>query len=119
VTQSTITQTEALAQVQKALLELSKYTAIIFLADGRACSGVFVNTCGLSGILTAYHVAKPLLESPKFALCIAEHPHSLWLESQHLEHIPIGRMSDNADERKNGPDLSFIVIRDANVVSRK
>jgi hypothetical protein len=98
--------------IEKAFAEIKNYTAIFILEDGRIGSGVFVNTCGLDGILTAYHVAQPICESKLFALCIAEHEHSLWLHSEHFEHVPVGRMLDNPVERANGPDLSFIIIRD-------
>ena len=101
---------------EKAFAEIEHYTAIFILPDGRVGSGVFVNTCGYDGILTAYHVAKPVLESRLFALCIAEHEHALWLRSEHFEHIPIGQMPDNEEERANGPDLSYIIIRDPNLL---
>jgi DNA-directed RNA polymerase specialized sigma24 family protein len=99
-----------------AFSEIKNYTAIFILEDGRVCSGVFVNACGIDGILTANHVAEPVIASKDFAMCIAEHEHALWLKSEHFEHIPVGIMPKNPDERKDGPDLSFIIIRDAKLL---
>jgi hypothetical protein len=102
--------------IERAFAEIKNYTAIFILEDGRVGSGIFVNACGFEGILTAYHVAMPALESKVFALCIAEHEHGVWLRSENFEHVPVGRMRDNPAERGNGPDLSFIIIRDGNLL---
>jgi hypothetical protein len=71
-----VKQTDVLPQVRKAIDELHAYSVTFFLEDARAASGVLVNTSGLYGILTANHVATPLLKFDKFAMCIADHAHS-------------------------------------------
>jgi len=107
------------AQVRPLIANASKiikdYTAILIFEDGRVGSGVFVNTRGVEGILTAHHVAQAILRFSEFGLCIAEHPHAVWVRSELLEHIVIGNSSDNP-ERKNGPDLSLIAIRNSNLL---
>jgi hypothetical protein len=106
-------------QIRPLLAKASKlikdYTAILAFEDGRVGSGVFVNTGGVEGILTAHHVAKVVFEVPEFALCIADHVHELWRKSAHMQHIVIGDSSGNP-EPKDGPDLSFIRIRDSNLL---
>ena len=104
-----------MTHTQNATLEIKNYTAIFFLEDERVGSGVFVNTCGYNGILTAHHVAEPVLKAQTFALCIADHEHTLWHNAEHFEHVPIGWLPQNP-EPQNGPDLSFIIIRDANLL---
>lgn len=99
-----------------AVHEIKHYTVIFVLKDKRVGSGIFVNTCGYEGILTAHHVAEPVLENSEFGLCVAEHKHGLFLRSQHCQHLPIGYVRDNPQE-ENGPDLSFIIIRDANLLA--
>lgn len=99
-----------------AVHEIKHYTVLFILKDKRVCSGIFVNTCGHDGILTAHHVAEPVLESSQFGLCVAESPHSLFLRSEHCQHVPIGHVPNNPNE-ENGPDLSFIIIRDANLLA--
>src|SRR6266436_3170099 len=83
---------------------------------GRVGSGVFVNTCGVHGILTCHHVSKPLMEFERFALSIADHPHSLWVETRHVEHFVVGEMNKDEEKLKDGPDLSFLIIRDAHLL---
>lgn len=102
--------------MEGAFVEIKNYTAIFILEDGRVGSGIFVNSCGFDGILTANHVASPIMKGKRFSLCIAEHPHSLWLNPEHFEHVPIGKMRDRSDEQHLGPDLSFIIIRDSNLL---
>src|SRR5216683_1277754 len=102
--------------IANALLEIKNYTAIFVLEDGRVGSGIVVNSCGFDGILTAHHVAVPVLESEVFALCIAEYPHSLWVRSQHLEHVVVGESSKDTSKQQLGPDLSFLIIRDAKLL---
>ncbi len=94
---------------------IKDYTAILIFEDGRVGSGTFVNACGFDGILTAHHVAELVFKFPVFALCIAEHPHSKWVKSESLGHVVIGDWSKNPEPR-NGPDLSFIILRDSNLV---
>jgi hypothetical protein len=113
----TIKQSDLFPQVEAALRELPNFTATLVLGDKRAASGVFVNTCGFNGILTAYHVAKPLLEFEYFGLCIAGYFHRLWLPSKHFEHVVVGQMQGDPNKRKDGPDLSFIIIKDNNLLS--
>ncbi len=98
--------------LKKAFPEIGNYTAIFIFGDGLVGSGTFVNTCGFDGILTAHHVAKAVFESEEFALCIANREHGLWLQTRDFEHVPIGFPRDRpySDE---GPDLSFIIIRNA------
>ena len=109
--------------MSRAAEEISHYTAIFVIPKkgekGVPASGIFVNSCGYFGILTAFHVATPVLKSPKFGLCISERVvHEKWLESEHFQHVPIGFIPgkpwDEYDE--NGPDLSFIIIRDENLL---
>src|SRR5579863_5718541 len=90
--------------LEKAFDEIKNYTAIFILGDGRVGSGTFVNACGYDGILTAHHVAEPVLNSSVFALCIAEHPHTLWLRSENFEHVPVGHVRNNP-KPEDGPDL--------------
>jgi hypothetical protein len=94
---------------------IKDYTAILIFEDGRVGSGTFINARGIAGILTAHHVAALVFKSPVFALCIAEHPHSLWVRSENLEHVLLGDSSKNPDPQ-TGPDLSLIVIRDLHLI---
>jgi hypothetical protein len=98
-----------------AVNEIKHYTAIFVLEDKRVASGVFVNTCGFDGILTAYHVAEPVLDTSEFGLCIAEHPHGVFVPSLNCQHVPVGHVRNNPAP-DHGPDLSFIVLRDANLL---
>src|SRR6266567_8288149 len=100
------------SHVANATKIIKDYTAILIFEDGRVGSGTFVNACGFVGILTANHVAELVFRFPVFALCIAEHPHSLWVKSENLENVVIGEWSKAAPQ--NGPDLSFLIIRDSN-----
>lgn len=102
--------------LEKAFEEIMHYTAIFILKDGRIGSGVFANTCGHYGIVTAYHVAEAVMRQPEFAMSIAQRPHSLWLRSEHFEHVEIGHLSNNPNPEK-GPDLSFIIIREKNLLA--
>src|ERR1035437_1228361 len=99
----------------KASRLIKDYTAILIAEDGRVGSGVFVNTCGLDGILTAHHVAEMIFNSREFALCIAQQEHGVWRRSENFQHIMVGNSTGNPEPR-NGPDLSFIVIRDSNLL---
>jgi hypothetical protein len=104
--------------ILKAFDEIKNYTAMLIHESGVVASGVFVNACGFDGILTANHVAVPMIdESKHFALCIAQHEHGVWLKSETFEHVPIGVMNPNLEMRKHGPDLSFIIIRDAKLLA--
>jgi hypothetical protein len=112
----TVKQTELLPQLREAVDELHNYMVTLYLPDGRVGSSVLVNTCGYHGFLTAYHVAKPLMEFEKFAVSIANYPHSFWIETRHIEHVPIGVMNEDKSKRKDGPDMSFLIIRDVNLI---
>lgn len=104
----------------RAAQEIGHYTTIFVIpqkgAKGIPVSGVFVNTIGYFGILTAHHVATPVLACPTFGLCIAETVHEKWVESKHFQHVPIGFIHGK-DYDENGPDLSFIIIRDQNLLA--
>jgi hypothetical protein len=102
--------------LERAAQEIKHYTVIFVLKDKRVCSGIFVNTCGYDGILTAHHVAEPVLGNSEFGLCIAERPHGLFLRSKHCEHVSIDYVRNNP-QQENGPDLSFIIIRDVNLLA--
>lgn len=96
--------------VQQAHCDINNYAAIFVTSKTEiSASGVFVNTCGYEGILTAHHVAKPLLEEESFGLCISQAEHLFIVRSQYCEHVPIGFKQNYDDE---GPDLSFIIIKD-------
>jgi hypothetical protein len=85
-------------------------------------SGVFVQTCGYYGIATAYHVAQGVLAHSSFALYIGKRGkgrrQSEWITPAQLRHVPIGALPENAPKRiqKRGPDLSFLIIQDANLL---
>jgi hypothetical protein len=104
------------AHMVGAVHEIKHYTVIFVLRDKRVGSGVFVNTCGVEGILTAYHVAEPVLDNSEFGLCVAERPHALFVRSENCQHVPIGYVRNNP-QAEDGPDLSFIIIRDANLLA--
>src|SRR5947208_14227285 len=100
--------------IGRAFGEIKNYTAILIFEDGRVGSGVFVNACGFDGILTAHHVAEEILKVPEFALCVSERTATgLWVKSKNVQHLIIGKILENT-ERQNGPDLSFLIIRDTN-----
>jgi len=102
-----------LPHLQNATDEIRNYTTVFVFEDGRIGSGVFVNTCGLNGILTAHHVAKHLFKLERFGLCLCDSVHSPWVAPMQMEHVVIG---ENANERAEGPDLSFLVFRDVNLL---
>ncbi len=101
--------------IAKANEEIGKYTALLVTGDGRISSGTLVNACGFYGILTAHHVAKVIFEFPEFAIAPSErNPTSLWPKSEHLQHVILGKAPES--EEQNGPDLSFMIIRDFNLI---
>jgi hypothetical protein len=100
--------------VTKAHNDINHYAAIfVFEKEEISSSGVFVNTCGYEGILTAHHVAEALLKNPSFGLVISQTEHSFNVRSTHCVHVPIGVIKPYSEL---GPDLSFIIIRDQNVL---
>jgi len=118
--QKTIRQSKLIPQVSKGVDELHDFMVTMFWQDGeqgRAGSGVLVYSCGVHGILTCHHVSKPLMEFEKFALSIADHPHSLWVNTAHVEHLVIAEMNKDEKKLKDGPDLSFIIIRDVKLLA--
>jgi len=103
--------------IASASMVIKDYTAILIFEDGRIGSGTFVNTCGMDGISTAWHVGQHLLKFPEFGLCVADYPHGLWISSELVEHVIIGAVpKDSVPE--NGPDLSFLIIRDAGLLAK-
>ena len=71
-------------------------------------SGTFVNTCGLEGILTAYHVAKDLDDLSEYCICMSEKPERQEIHADDFKHVPIGILPDGA-KVEDGPDLSFLI----------
>ena len=105
-----------------AVQEIKHYTVIFVLRDKRVGSGIFVNTCGYEGILTAHHVAEPGTATiQEFDSALAEHPHALFgafrkLLANTCQQLVMCRITRYTAE--NGPDLSFIaIIRDANLLA--
>jgi hypothetical protein len=96
---------------------IKDYTAIFIFDDGRIGSGTFVNTCGVHGILTAYHVAEHLLKFQEFALCMADSPSGDWIPSNLVEHFPVGSLPEGSAP-EDGPDLSFLIIRDTGLLEK-
>jgi hypothetical protein len=99
------------AHLSKAMLDIQHYMAPIVLMDKRICSGTFVSACGFNGILTAYHVATPVLAETQFGLCITAREHALFVNSKNCQHVVVGH-AENGNQGEMGPDLSFIIIRD-------
>jgi hypothetical protein len=97
----------------KSNAEIAHFT-IIFIGDNKwVSSGTFVNYGGYYGILTAQHVAKELWKSSNVALSITEYPSRVKFDPKHCEHVMIG---ENVLESEDGPDLSFLIIRDTNLL---
>jgi hypothetical protein len=78
-------------------------------------SGTLVKLSGFEGILTAHHVASKIFRLPSLGMCIVDKQHSLTGPTSGLEHIPVGASPSNA-EPEAGPDLSFLIIRDSNLL---
>lgn len=111
-----LTWADILPHLEKAIHDIKHYTAqIVLLKSKTVCSGTFVSACGFDGILTAYHVARPVLEDAQFGLCIAEYQHALFVRSENCQHVVIGR-ANNGKQGEDGPDLSFIIIRDTKLL---
>jgi hypothetical protein len=86
------------------------HTAIIVRLDTTICSGVFAKSFGYHGILTAGHCAELILEKKRIAFAVSELAHQLWVDCKSLDHVPIEQV------KQNGPDLSFLIIKDAKLV---
>lgn len=106
-----MTDSEAIPLVGRALPELEHYMATFYWDGQEVGSGTFVNTLGLDGILTAYHVAKKLFDVGLFSFCLSQTERTAWRSKEQLEHVPVGVPEDL--NGTDGPDLSFIIIRDA------
>lgn len=102
---------DAIPLVRKALPELDHYMVTFYLDGQEVGSGTFVNTMGLDGILTAYHVAKKLFDVGFFAFSLSQKERTAWRSKEQFDHVPVGVPEDL--NGTDGPDLSFIIIRDA------
>lgn len=91
--------------------EIKHYNVIFVMKDKRCASGTLVTINGYTGILTAHHVAEPVMNESEVGLCVAEIAHSLFLRTANCQHVPIGIPNPNFSAAR-GPDLSFIIIRD-------
>lgn len=91
--------------------EIHRHAAAIALLDNWICSGVYAKSFGYEGILTAGHCAKDIMAEERFALCVSEARHQLWVTPAAVEHVPIG-WDETESPIPSGPDLSFIIIRD-------
>jgi hypothetical protein len=103
--------------IDNACKAIEDYMAIFIFDDGQTGSGTFVNTCGFDGLLTARHVAEHLSKFEEFALAVANRPHGLWIPSDIMEHVPIG-VVPHGSTPEDGPDLSFLIIRDAGLLEK-
>jgi len=104
--------------ISRAAETIKNYMVTLIVNEEPLGSGTFVKTCGVEGILTAYHVAEKLFQFSEFSLCVADFPHRLDIIPPGIvEHIPIGAVSktSSADE---GPDLSFLIIKDAGLLEK-
>ena len=95
--------------------DIKHYNVIFVLKDKRCASGTLVTINGYHGILTAHHVAEPVMNEREVGLCIAEKAHGLLLRTAHCQHVPIG-IPKNEFSPELGPDLSFIIIRDVKLL---
>ena len=96
---------------------IANYTAIFIVEAKWVASGVFVNVGGMYGILTANHVAKPVMDSQAFALKVSQHQHAFWETPDKFRHIPIGVMNPDESKQEFGPDLSFMRILDPELLN--
>ena len=90
---------------------IRRHAAIIHLESDFIYSGVYAKSFGCEGILTAGHCASAFLAAKHIALCVSDAKHQLWVESKAFEHVPIG-YDETEGYTSNGPDLSFVIIRD-------
>jgi hypothetical protein len=101
--------------LERASREIADYTAI-FVFDRGVGSGTFVNTNGVNGILTAHHVAKAVLNGKRLVhLCISTVAHRTDIRAEFFEHVVIGNSTDKS-RPEAGPDLSFLRIRDVQLL---
>jgi hypothetical protein len=98
--------------------EVIKQYMVTFIANEEPLgSGTIIETCGVEGILTANHVAEELFKFPEFSLCVADSPHRLEISRNIVEHIPVG-VAPKASSPDEGPDLSFLIFRDSELVDK-
>jgi hypothetical protein len=103
--------------IDNACKAIKDYMAIFIFEDGRIGSGTFVRTGGLSGLLTAWHVAEHLSSFQEFVLCATDSPHRLSISSDLMDHVPIGVVPQGSMPEE-GPDLSFLIIRDEGLLEK-
>jgi hypothetical protein len=96
---------------------IKDYMAIFIFEDGKIGSGTFIRTGGLSGLLTAWHVAEHLSNFQEFVLCATDSPHRLSISSDLMDHVPIGVVPQGSMPEE-GPDLSFLIIRDEGLLEK-
>jgi hypothetical protein len=98
--------------------EISNYAAVLIAEDDGLGSGTFVKACGFDGILTAHHVLNDVFRFEEFALCLADKPESLRpIRTDSAECVPLGPAPKDA-KKDDGPDLAFIILRDAGLLAR-
>lgn len=97
--------------------EIKKYMVTFIVNEEPLGSGTLVKTCGVEGILTANHVAEELFKFSEFSLCVADSPHRLDISSDIAEHVPVGVAPKNSSPDE-GPDLSFLLLRDAELLEK-
>ncbi|MEZ4644319.1 MAG: hypothetical protein R3E31_16565 [Chloroflexota bacterium] len=77
-------------------------------------SGTLVSINGRKGILTAHHVSELLQKEDALGLLLLESEHRVEIKCKYLQPIKIGRGLNEYE----GPDLSFIVFPENEVVSK-
>jgi hypothetical protein len=96
---------------------IKNYMVTFIVNEEPLGSGTIVKTCGVEGILTANHVAEELFKFSEFSLCVADSPHRLDISPNIIEHVPVG-VAPKTSSPDEGPDLSFLIFRDAELVER-
>jgi hypothetical protein len=96
---------------------VKNHTAIFIVDEEPVGSGTFVQTGGFSGILTAFHVAEKVCNSPEFLLCVVDSPHRLEMTFDTVAHVVIGRPPVDA-ALGDGPDLSLLLFRNCSLVEK-
>src|SRR2546422_8708220 len=101
---------------KKAQLLATHYATILVSDAGMVGSGTLVNIGAIHGILTAHHVAELAYKSKnkEFSLCIRQNiPHRLDVSTSQFKHIIVGSNARPDRHKDLGPDLSFLMIIDA------
>lgn len=96
---------------------IKNHTAIFVVDEEPIGSGTFVQTCGLTGILTAFHVAEKVCNAPEFLLCVVDRPHRLEMTFETVAHVVIGRLPEKTSPA-DGPDLSLLVFQNCGLVKK-